>query len=217
MLFLALHFVRFLYAATALTAATPSAYMAPGNDWLVIPGVRAGPITARTRRSDLVRLFGPANVKDGDVGVGDAIGAGTIVLFDRPEMSFQVEWADPAMKTRIYSLHFCPDRTVHSCRWHTQEGIRKGTTLRTLEKLNARDFVLLGFEWDFEGTVVSWRGGKMEKTSGGCLGLQLLPGVGASVSQEITGDHEILSSSPVMQTAKPTVSLMSLAFECSRK
>ncbi len=99
--------MRLLRLLIVLTPLTLSLADPAGNDWLVIPGVRAGSVTAKTTRSDLVRMFGRANVKEADVGVGDEIGPGTIVLDDNAVAAFEVEWKDPRTETRIYSLHFC--------------------------------------------------------------------------------------------------------------
>src|ERR1700761_3211026 len=65
------------------------------NDWTVVPGKRAGPITAKTTRVDLVRFFGAKNVQEGDVAGSDGgIQAGTIVFGDQPDASLAVLWVD---------------------------------------------------------------------------------------------------------------------------
>jgi hypothetical protein len=161
-------------------------------------------------------MFGRSNVKEGEVGVGDAIMPGTIVFPAKPGISFEVEWVDAKAETKIYSLHFCPVGSVHHCSWHTRQGVSKGTTLKTLERLNGHGFVLYGFGWDFEGTVISWRGGRMNKLTEGCLGIQLLPAGGARVPREAEGAHGISSSNAAIQALNPVVNLMSLRFQCSR-
>ncbi len=45
---------------------------APENDWVIVPGKRVGPITAKTIHADLVRVFGAKNVVDEEVVAGDA-------------------------------------------------------------------------------------------------------------------------------------------------
>lgn len=188
-----------------------------GNDWTVIPGLRAGPITAATTRADLVRLFGKENVEEGGVGMGDAVIEGTVVLAARPEMSFDVEWVEGSSETRVYSLHFCVSGLAKSCKWHTQGGVTKGMTLKTLESLNGRAFTLLGFDWDYEGTVVSWRGGALEKLSRGCVGVRLMPVDAKHDPPELSGDGEFSSANPLMHEANPTVDVLSLGFECGAK
>jgi hypothetical protein len=41
------------------------------NDWLIVPGLRIGPITAKTTHADLIRLFGQENVSEGSGNVAD--------------------------------------------------------------------------------------------------------------------------------------------------
>jgi hypothetical protein len=99
--------------------------------------VRAGFVTAKTTHADLVRLFGSQNVKEGDVGAGDEFGPGTSVRAEQLDSAFMVEWVDPKTEILVYSLHLCHAATK-ACRWHTGQGITKGTSLKTLERINGR-------------------------------------------------------------------------------
>ncbi len=72
-----------------------SLLLCAGNDWLIVPGKRVGPITRSTTRADLVRLFGAANVIDGDVTIGDEDSRqGAILYPPNPADSFSIQWTD---------------------------------------------------------------------------------------------------------------------------
>jgi hypothetical protein len=183
------------------------------NDWLIVPGQRVGPITAKTTRADLVRIFGSNNIEDGDVTVADDVNPGTLVFKSQPDAALGITWNDDSPEPHVGSIQICA--TASKCRWHTDNGITLGLTLRAVEKMNGRPFKLLGFEWDWEGTVVSWNDGHLEKLMHACAGLslRLLPKEDQSVPERFVGDHEILSSEPEMQALNPMVSIMSFGFE----
>ncbi len=191
------------------------------NDWIIVPGKRVGPISAKTTRADLVRLFGAKNVEDGDVTVGDEVGPGTLVMKDQPDAALGILWNDDTPEPHIASIHFCPENgSAVACRWHTEDAIGFGTTLKTLEKMNGGKFKLLGFAWDFEGTVISWNGGRLQRLSDGCLGIGLAPRPDQPIPEgkrdfydQVTGDKEFWSSDTAMQTLDPCVIRMSASFQ----
>ncbi len=43
-------------------------------DWLIVPGVKAGPITANTSEADLIKIYGKQNVKREEVTDGETDG-----------------------------------------------------------------------------------------------------------------------------------------------
>jgi len=133
------------------------------NDWLIVPGVRIGPLNASSGRTDLERIFGPAPVVDRAIDMGDDTSRpGTVVYPDNPSLSLAIVWRDETRK-RPEQVLVCYGLTRGTpCRWRTASGIGMNTSLRDLESANGRPFLLLGFERDFAGTVMSWEGGKLE-------------------------------------------------------
>jgi hypothetical protein len=57
-----------------------TALAAEQNDWTIVPGQRLGPITAKTTRQDLDRLFGRSNINDRDVDVEEGPEPVTVCL-----------------------------------------------------------------------------------------------------------------------------------------
>jgi hypothetical protein len=94
------------------------------------------------------------------------------------------------------------------------DGIRIGTTLKALERLNGRPFQLAGFDFDYSGTVTSWLGGRLETIGGpACdIKVRLQPVLPKSPSREqlaageaTEGDRDFKSSDPNMQFLNPRV------------
>lgn len=193
------------------------------NDWLIVPGKRAGPITAKTTRSGLVRIFGTQNVSDEDVTVTeDGFQAGTIILKDQPEASLIIVWDQDSPDAHAKMIVFCQsDESTRHCRWHSDNGISFGTNLKTLEALNGRKFKLHGFEWDHSGSVISWNGGHLERLASPCgrLAIGLDPPEGPPSDQrealieQVEGEGEFWSSDPPMQALNPSVDFMSFSFQ----
>ena len=218
-----------LVAALSLASRTASAQST--NDWLVLPGVRVGPITRATTRADLVGIFGPQNVADQDIALSDAgPEPGTLVYKERPGDSIAIPWGRDKPAQRIQFLVLCPPELHDSrkpCRWHTRENIRFGTTLKELERLNGRPFTVLGFAWDYEGTVTSWNGGVLEKRLNvpcGGLGIRVNGPLGdhpdptaVALMKQLSGDKPFSSSDKAMQKLNPQVTWMNVRFEsCAR-
>jgi hypothetical protein len=149
-----------LCASTFMLAQTGK----PGHDWVVVPGIRIGPLTALSGRSDLDKIFDTSQVLDQSINTGDGnLRAGTIVRGGDPSEALGILWTDE-QRSRPWQVLLCYGRTEGPCRWHvSNSGIGINTSLDELEKLNGRPFVLLGFERDFAGTVLSWQGGKLER------------------------------------------------------
>ncbi len=192
------------------------------NDWLIVPGKRAGPITAKTTRADLVRSFGAKNVVDDDVLVGDTgTEEGTMVFGDQPEASLTILWNDDTPEPHIRRIIFCQGVEPPSkCRWHTEEGISIGTTLKTLEARNGRKFKLYGFDWGQGGSITSWDGGRLERFASSCghVSLRFDPAPGppsderTKLLEQVEGDTEFWSSEPAMQALNPVVDSMGFLF-----
>lgn len=45
--------------------------------------------------------------------------------------------------------------------WKTASGLYLGLSLQEVEKINAKNFTISGFDWAHGGSVVSWEGGKL--------------------------------------------------------
>lgn len=155
--------------------------------------------------------FGRENVTQGliHVGEGETLPA-TILYADDPRRRLMVAWKDNLNGAD-------PERVViegEASLWSVAPGFSVGTTLDSLERLNGRPFELLGFEWDYAGTVVDWKGGVIESlnTDTDWLVVRLAPEqkaweeLGQEETEKIMGDEPFSSENRTMQGVRPTVS-----------
>ena len=176
----------------------------------IVPGVKFGAITARTSEADLRRIYGSRNVVPGEVGLGEGETVpGTIVFPNDPRRRIEIAWKNAKTRRSPDFIQFSGGKS----RWQLAPGISLGTSLKTLEKLNGKGFVLLGFQWDYAGTVVSWNGGALARSFGKdakVVTLRLSPAnydnqALAKDFDATVGDGEFSSKNRSMQKINPTV------------
>ena len=175
----------------------------------IVPGVKAGAITARTSEADLRKIYGSKNVQSGEIGIGEGETVpGAIIYPNDPLRRLGIAWKDTKMKRFPDFVQFSGDRSL----WKISPGIGLGTSLKTLEKINGRGFTLLGFQWDYSGTVVSWKGGKLSRVFGKdskFVTLMLNPPIYNKALEKdlnaVVGDGEFASKNKSMQKINPRV------------
>ena len=176
------------------------------DDLTIIPGQRTGPITRVTTLADLRRIYGDANVRVEDVDVGEGETApGATVFPDDSLRRVQIAFRDSAGTVP----RFVTIRGDTSA-WHTVDGVTLGTRLTRLAQLNGRPFVLMGFGWDYAGTVISWNGGRLATDSaGGRFIVRMRPTVTGpvadSLQRDVLGDREYSSDRPAMSRLDPAI------------
>jgi hypothetical protein len=129
------------------------------------------------------------------------------LLFSGTEKEVEFIWNDTINFSQIQSIQVYKQDSP----WKTMEGIKMGTTLKELEKINDKWFVFSGFGWDYAGGV-NWNDGEMAKRNV-FVNLAL---EGDSMSGEfdaLMGDHDFSSDEPLAQKANPVVSIIQLRKE----
>lgn len=198
-----------LFLLTSVFAGLPSSWAAEnGNSWLIVPGVRVGAITPQITESDLIKVYGRANVKKGNIGLGEGeTEPGTVIFPKEPVKTVGILWKD--QRGRRFARAVRMTETGHKSVWRTSQGITLGTTLKELEGINGKPFRLAGFAWDYSGTVLSWKQGKLEKEleSQGRVVLRLMPNnkVAEREYESVLGEQAFRSDHPVMQKINPKV------------
>jgi opacity protein-like surface antigen len=162
--------------------------------------------------ADLRARFGGEHVGVAPVPWGGAEGdysQGTALFVKEPNAKLEISWYDKAGERNPAWVSVRGNRS----RWRTPAGITLGSHLRTIEKLNAGPFRLLGFGTDVSGTVMSWSEGRLAtQDSGGCR-VRLRLGVvwestedGRSpLFRQLIGEREFSSGHPAMQSLNPSV------------
>ncbi|HEX8141671.1 MAG TPA: hypothetical protein VF553_03690 [Pyrinomonadaceae bacterium] len=199
-----------LFIACCFLISAGSADCSPQASYQIIPRVRVGAITPATSEAALKRIYGRRNVRSTRVSLGEGeYEPGTSIYPDDPARRIEIVWKDARRKRFPKRIQLTGEKSI----WRTREGISLGTRLRELERINGEPFVLLGFSWDYEGTIVSWEGGRLEREFGKddravLLRLssdQTYGGVSDEDASSVLGDREFPSSNPVMQRINPKV------------
>lgn len=186
------------------------------HDWLIVPGERIGPFEPDITEAEVVTAFGAGNVRRGKVHVGEGDYEEALLVYpDDPSKRLAIVRRTASPKGVL--VYVCAEAPQAPCRWKTAEGVTLGTTLKRLEVINRRPFALSGFAWDYEGTVLSWEGGRLAPTFVGPerFLLRLHPRPEASgwrVFKQVVGDRGFSSGHPAMQVLNPFVYEMILRF-----
>jgi hypothetical protein len=176
----------------------------------IVPGKQAGAITARTSEADLRKIYGSQNVRSGEVvlGEGETV-PGTIIYPNDPLKRLEIAWKNTKAKKSPDFVQFWGEKSL----WKIAPGIGLGTSLKNLEQINGKGFVLFGFEWDYAGTVVSWSGGRLARRfgkNGELVTLRLNPQTFDNKALEkdllaVAGDAEFSSKNKSMQKINPRI------------
>ncbi len=184
-------------------------------DWLIVPGVRVGPITRDTSESDLKKTYGESEVVAADIDVGEGqTQVGTILFPQQNAKVLTLLWTDET-RTHVAQVRINTEGT----NWRTNRGITIGTPLRAIEKLNGRPVNLAGFGWDYSGTILDCDGGALKElgvqTPTGIHGRTLLIRVapqakwqGSPEYRMVLGDRSFQSNHAAMRKLNPTVYTM---------
>lgn len=191
----------YLLAAGLVMYTTSGQTVVPSaEDLTVVPGWRAGPVTAYSSLPILQSLYGRARVKDGKVkgNEGELINGATID--GGTDRELQVVWKKGAVGRRIEVIR------VIGRAWKFESGLAVGLTVADIERINGGPFKVSGFGWDYGGYA---------RIETGALAAGLLirfrPGEGA-YSAEVTGEKEVASSNAALLAANPLVSEINLTF-----
>ncbi len=196
--------MKFLKCLMALALIAPPA-AAQKNDWLIVPGQRVGPVTAATTRADLDAMFGKENVQERNLEGNGGPEAATVVFASDTSAAMAITWD----RERPAAIHICYATLTGPCRWRTASGIRIGTGIRELNKLNGKPFQAGGFA-EQQGKVTSWRNGALEQDPAACghLIVGLAPAAmvaGRDMSKNETDEWKQLQSDKPYSSSSPSV------------
>ena len=192
--------------AVLLSACDPGTEGGPIANAMVVPGVRVGAVDSATSERVLVERLGAHRVVRRDVWIGEGFCAPGSVVDPGTRDSVIVVWAD-TMRSRPAVV------TVNGrgSRWRTPNGVRIGMSLNELEALNSGQPIrFMGFGWDHGGTG-SWT------EQGRALAIVLRPDSASYAAvtsnpraHEITGDHPVSSTHPLLRGMRIHVERMSI-------
>ncbi|MGD0339284.1 MAG: hypothetical protein ABSB78_10885 [Bacteroidota bacterium] len=182
-------------------------------DWRFIPQENIGPISPGTTASELKMIFGEQNVVSDRIYIGEGFTEPGSVIFPNDEQkTLRILWKDSINQKYPQEVRISGSKTL----WRTYKDITLGTSLKELELLNGKPFVLAGFAWDYEGAVISWKKGKLADRLSE-IRLYLIPDIDVRTIYEkeydsVMGDRDFQSSNKAMQKLNPKVCLIIFSF-----
>ena len=211
-------FLQLLVLGTCLSGS--AAFGQTRDDpWLILANGEKGSINSCTTHEGLVRTFGATNVLDKDEMdefSGDMEQL-TIVYPDDERRSIKIRWRSGDREALPASLTI----SGRTSRWKVAHNISLGTSLKELEQINDRAFLLSDYNWDYPGrTVVSWENGTLEQDLDGGHGKIWLrlscPAPNASKAR-VEDRKDFSSHSPIFQKLNPSIHEIVLEFTVSEQ
>ncbi|MDZ8070497.1 MAG: hypothetical protein RMY64_33630 [Nostoc sp. DedQUE08] len=164
----------------------------PLKDTLIVPGERVGPITRKTTKRDLVKLFGASHLVDKTISGAEGIGSFAATQLNLNQgRSLLVVWSD---NTRTKPLDV---RNLGSA-WKTREGIGVGTSLSELRK-KLGNFKLYGLGWDYGGTILL-DSSKLSRYQGKII---LRVDAAPNASEKFLNDYQAVSGDGTFSSSNP--------------
>lgn len=174
------------------------AFSQPQSDFALKPCYGSNILNSQTSESDLIKIVGSKNVQRVeryyDEGTDRVIGS---VFFKDSPSYFFIKWRDTVNFKNPDWLEIHGDNSV----WTIDNGVKIGTTLAELVKLNGKQFTFSGFDWDYGG-YATFEKGNLESD---CYSIRLYYDYKDLFENEwnqIVGDKVISTNNPVLKKIK---------------
>ena len=159
-------------------------------------------INSKTTQADLIKKFGKDKVKTEKLLYAE----GTeeyecTILFPGSQDSIIIKWKEGR---QFIEPEFAEIHGTGSM-WILSNGLKIGTTLNELVKLNGKDFTFSGFGWDYGGYPNFDEGELMSDCYYIRLGFDWNENYSDDLIQKITGDIELSTKNPALKKVKVSV------------
>jgi hypothetical protein len=179
-------------------------------------------ITLETTEAGLIERFGARSVSRAKIHLPEMTPeqepTGTVLFAAAPARRLEIIWQDEGTRARP-ALARARGFGTASGVWAVAPGITLGTTLVDIERMNGAGVRLTGFGWDYSGTIVDWRAGKLASLRTGAprVFVRLAPFEAtanklASDYRQVLGDRDVPSDHPAMRALEPRVYSIELEF-----
>jgi hypothetical protein len=120
-----------------------------------------GPIKQDADLAMLEKLYGKSNIKDEWIcGPECADTIHVTKIFPDQAQEITVFWDDSAFHKKIMMLEVYRDGNPY----HTVHGLKSGSTLNDILKVNGQKITFSGFGWDYGGFIHSYNNGALERS-----------------------------------------------------
>ena len=165
-----------------------------------------GLITKSTDFAGLQAIYGASNVKDERIcGPECADSIDVTKIYPEKNNEFIVYWRDSLYHKSISFIEtYLPDGP-----YHTDKGLKIGSTFEELLKINGKQIIFSGFDWDYGGSIQDYGMGTLQNSP---LGFRLAMDEGGGT--ELSGDSEFNTEMPEVKKnlTKIKISVLTLSF-----
>lgn len=131
------------------------------GDSLLVTDSSWGWITASANIDDLKKLYGGANVKDERICGPECVDSFDVtLLYAGSDRETIVYWEDSFYHKKVNMVRCI----IPGAPYHTAGGLKIGTSLNELLKMNGKPIAFLGFGWDYGGGILSLNHGVLENS-----------------------------------------------------
>lgn len=214
--------ITFLFAACGhKKEQADTAISTPVEDFVCVPGERVGNIiTATTSLEELKTKLGDVVTAKDSIYLGEGYYEIGTTLYKGTPNELQILWKDTLNFKNPSSVLIGESLSASATatQWHTDSGIKIGTTLKELENINGKAFAFSGFGWDYGGQVVNWQGGKLGSADGASYVAVVLTYNYEDeklnkIAEKVMGDSSFSSNQPEAQQLNPVVLNFLISFK----
>jgi hypothetical protein len=137
------------------------------NDFTIVPGLGVGKVYVHKKQVDVERVYGKQFVMAGTIYGSEGMEFPGFYVFKNSPLELQCIINEQDSTIEMIKI------AEPGGNWVTEEGIKLGTTLDELVRLNGKPIEFSGFGWDYGGWIYSYGSGKLSKLDGKmgiCLG-----------------------------------------------
>ena len=167
----------------------------------------AAPFTPDATAATLAAAFAAKNVIPETIdGPEDEKLNVTAIYPDDPAKRIEVYFKDEEARTGLAWAVVKEEASV----WSGPAGVRIGDSVGKVQDANGAVFEISGWGWDYGGTVVDWKGGRLEDTASGCRAMIRFRKDPANNDKSILGETPHASDEPAVRAANPEVAEFSI-------
>ena len=179
------------------------------SDFVLTPCVGNEILNAMTSEADLIKIVGKKNVERVErwYAEGTEKVIGSVFFKDTPQ-SFFIKWKDTVNFKNPEWIEIHGDKSV----WEIDNGVKIGTELKELIKLNGKHFTFSGFDWDYGGYTI-FEKGSLESD---CYSIQLYYDYKDLFENEwnqIVGDKTVSTKNPILNKIRVYVDMITFYFK----
>ncbi len=165
-----------------------------------------GLITKKTDFAGLQAIYGSVNVKDERIcGPECADSIDVTRIYSEKKNEFIVYWKDSLYHKSIAFIEtYLPEGP-----YHTANGLKIGSALEELLKINGKKIIFSGFDWDYGGSIQDYGMGTLQNSP-----ISFRLGLDEDAGTELSGDTEFNTEMPEVKKniTKIKISTVSLSF-----